>query len=258
MKSTHKQPTDYDNLYKNVWGLNYNIQPLRALRYHFVKKAFRELANYYQVKNALDVGCGIGEVIKLILESWKDAEATGFDISEEAIALARKNCPGINFFVSDMESLELEAKYDLITAIDVIEHIQDDKKALQKINNLLTENGFLILSLPHLRQYWSKNDEDGGHYRRYSKRDIVEKLHASGFSIIKTRSYGFPFPVIYHYIKNWLNKSKRFHENRLVRNTSFLTRMISSTIKFIFLFSDVDIGLGVHLLVVAKKDNESK
>lgn len=250
------KPVNYNNLYQNVWGSNYHIQPLRALRYHFVGKALRRLADHYRVKNALDIGCGVGEVIKLIVASWKDIEVTGFDISEEAIQLAREHCPGIYFLVSDMESFESENRYDLITAIDVIEHIKDDMAAIKKINNLLNDNGILVLSLPNMMRYWSKDDERGGHYRRYSKKEIIKKLQTSGFSIVKIRSYGFPFPVIYHYIKNCLNKTQRFNENRLVKTPNRLVRTISSIIKHIFLLSDIDIGLGIHMLVIATKTSK--
>jgi 2-polyprenyl-3-methyl-5-hydroxy-6-metoxy-1,4-benzoquinol methylase len=251
--SNNQQLMNYDDCYQSTWGRNYNIQPIRAMRYHFVKKALRGLAGSFPIKRALDVGCGIGDIANFVRALWKDIKVTGIDVSKEAVDLAKRNNPDIDFLVSDLESFKTEKGYDLITAIDVIEHIENDKIALTRMRHLLQDNGILLMSLPHSMRYWTKSDETGGHYRRYSKRETADKLKEAGFSIIKLRSYGFPFPVLYLYFKNWLNKSQQCNEDELVKEPTFIIRIAVSIIKYLFFTCEVDIGLGLHLLVIAQK-----
>lgn len=248
-----QQRMNYDNCYQKTWGYNYNIQPIRAMRYHFVERALEGIIGCSAIKRALDVGCGIGKIAKFISDFGKDIEVTGIDMSEEAVELAKRNCPGIAFFVSDIESFNVEKSYDLITAIDVIEHIGNDRMALQRMSQLLQDNGIMVMSLPHSMRYWTRSDKVGGHYRRYRKKEIVEKLKEAGFAIVKMKSYGFPFPVLYLYLKNWLSKSQRYSEDELVKNPKLITRIAASFIKHLFFTCEIDIGLGLHLLVIAKK-----
>lgn len=244
---------NYDDCYQKSWGYNYNAQPIRAMRYRFVKRALAEVIGQSSIKRTLDVGCGIGEIAKFIFDLGKDVDVTGIDMSGKAIELAKSNCPDIAFFISDLESFKDKECYDLITAIDVIEHIENDRLALQKISHLLQDSGILVLSLPHNMRYWTKSDESGGHYRRYSKAEIVEKLKEADFTIVKLRSYGFPFPILYLYLKNWLSKSCRYSEDELLKNPKRITRITALFMKYLFFTCEIDIGLGLHLLIIAKK-----
>jgi hypothetical protein len=75
----------------------------------------------------------------------------------------------------------------------VLEHIEDDGFFLRKTNELLADRGQLILSVPAKKKYWSRDDEIVGHYRRYEKQELYEKLIEAGYSQIDIASYGFPF-----------------------------------------------------------------
>ena len=61
-------------------------------------------------------------------------------------------------------------KYDCVIACEVLEHIEDDISFLRKVNELLINQGQLILPVPAGQRYWSKHDEIVGHYRRYEKK----------------------------------------------------------------------------------------
>lgn len=244
---------DYNDCYQKAWGHSYNVQPLRAMRYYFVKKTLGKVINQFPVKKALDVGCGVGVIAKFILNFGRNIRVTGIDISSEAINLAKRNYPAVTFLVSDIESFETTKGYDLITAVDVIEHIKDDQFALRRMNLLLRDGGIIVLSLPHSMRYWTKSDEEGGHYRRYSKAEIVEKLGEAGFDLISLKSYGFPFPIPYLYLKNQLTEFRGSDEAVMIKNPKFITRMIASCLRYVFFLCEFDVGLGLHLLVVGQK-----
>ena len=67
----------------------------------------------------------------------------------------------------------IERKYDLILLADVLEHIKDDKRIVKKLNKNLKKNGFILITVPSYKILFSKKDLILGHYRRYSKTEIL-------------------------------------------------------------------------------------
>ncbi len=216
-------------------------------------KALRALlAEPSCVKQVLDVGCGEGELSRKIMMLAPQACVTGIDVLPDRIESARQGYPHATFLVSDIETFESDQTYDLITAIDVLEHTGDDQLALERLNRLLKMGGKLLISVPHSMRYWTRMDETGGHYRRYSKMELVTKLEEGGFSIVSVKTYGFPIPVLWLYLKNLLNRSRSLNEESLAEgNHSFIFR-VSSLLKYP-LFLNIDVGLGLNFLVIARK-----
>ena len=64
-------------------------------------------------------------------------------------------------------------KFDLILLADVLEHIKNDKKIVQSLSNNLKKNGFILITVPSYKILFSKKDLILGHYRRYSKTEIL-------------------------------------------------------------------------------------
>ena len=67
----------------------------------------------------------------------------------------------------------INRKYDLILLADVLEHIKDDKKIVQSLSKNLKNNGFILITVPSYKILFSKKDIILGHYRRYSKTEIL-------------------------------------------------------------------------------------
>lgn len=84
-------------------------------------------------------------------------------------------------------------QFDCVVSCEVLEHVQDDMRFLCRANDLLAPGGQLMLSVPARQKYWSRDDEIVGHYRRYEKQELRDKLAEAGFSQIQIVSYGFPF-----------------------------------------------------------------
>ena len=81
---------------------------------------------------------------------------------------------------------------NLITCMDVIEHIENDLNILENIYSALKPEGLVILSGPAHSFLYSSWDKALGHYRRYSKRGLVEKVEKAGFCVLDA-SYGWSF-----------------------------------------------------------------
>ncbi len=142
----------------------------------------------------LDVGCGTGATLKKLEEY---GEAIGIDISEEAVRFSRqRGCRDVRLTGGD-EIPFPDQSFDCVVALDVIEHIDDDGKALRDYRRVLKSGSRLVLTVPAYRWLWSCHDDDNQHRRRYTRRLLKEKLRSSGL-IIERLSYfsTFLFPLI--------------------------------------------------------------
>jgi SAM-dependent methyltransferase len=114
----------------------------------------------------LDYGCGTGWLSNLLS---KYARVTGIDISEKAILSAANKYKHIRFFSFDASSKELpelkQEKFDIIVSSEVIEHVQDQKKYIDNIIQLLKPKGLLVLTTPTgewKKQYFYKDRSEWG------------------------------------------------------------------------------------------------
>ncbi len=89
----------------------------------------------YKIKSILDVGCASGRIIELLKVYYKDFNFLGIDIVEDQINQARKNYPLYKFSCSDVFSLDIINKYELINATGVFQH----EKNYMKLLNFLWE-----------------------------------------------------------------------------------------------------------------------
>jgi len=88
-------------------------------------------------------------------------------------------------------------KFDLILLADVLEHIKDDKKIVRELSKRLKNNGFILITVPSYKILFSKKDLILGHYRRYSKKEILNLFKK--FKIIKLTFFNFIlfFPIAF-------------------------------------------------------------
>jgi len=77
----------------------------------------------------------------------------------------------------------LQKKYDAIYTSNVLEHIKDDTASLMELYDLLKPGGSIAIFVPAFMSLWSQMDELVGHYRRYSKTELCQKVSSAGFNI---------------------------------------------------------------------------
>jgi SAM-dependent methyltransferase len=193
--------------------------------------------NNLKVDNFLEIGIGTGDMIDSLSPYF--VSGIGTDIGREAIELAKHNISDskIKFELKDIFESQEKDKYQLIVALEVIEHIEDDKGAINKINDLLTEDGKFIMSVPAHQRKWSIMDRWAGHYRRYEKKDLIKLFEENGFEVEKFYNYGFPLTNMLWFIRKRLEKSHDIMNSKIENTTrSGIDRHRVN--KFSFLFKD--------------------
>jgi len=131
---------------------------------------------------ALDVGCGTGGVLASLGSRWR---MFGTDVSR--VALAHSHRRGLDALVTAAaERLPFRRGcFALVSALDVIEHADDDRVLLAEMRAVLADDGTLLVSVPAFPGLWSAHDEALGHRRRYTPRALREAIEGAGFSVVR-------------------------------------------------------------------------
>lgn len=142
---------------------------------------------------AVDLGGGCGGWIKYVEErGWPFAELALADSSAQALLLAEEVVsPRVRRFQVDLLHLHWRDRWDVAFLLDVLEHIPEDLRALQQVHQALRPGGWLFLSVPALKGFWSHTDELAGHVRRYAKGDLAALARRSGLHLCYARYFMF-------------------------------------------------------------------
>ncbi len=143
----------------------------------------------------LEAGCGTGGNLAMLARFGK---LEAFELDEEARAIAEtkmriKVKPGI---LPDGIPFK-PGSFDVVTAFDVLEHVEQDVASLKKLGEQLTPDGRLFMTVPALPWLWSRHDETHHHFRRYTKASLNEALHKAGLEPVRISYFNtFLFPLI--------------------------------------------------------------
>ena len=156
-------------------------------------------AHVHDVQNFLEIGPGLGDVSAYLLQKHPQAKAQLLEFSERAaMQLQQRFRDEARASVQTHDLLQdtRAASFDLILAFEVLEHIEHDLLALERIHRSLRPGGFFLLSVPAFMNKWEAGDDWAGHFRRYEKDELRTKLHGCGFEICALWSYGFPITAM--------------------------------------------------------------
>jgi len=216
------------------------------------------IGHYYKDQNdlnILEIGCGAGNLTHGL---QKYGNVKGFDISPSAIEFCRNK--GLNDVhvqdVSQMDHTPYAGQFNLILALDVLEHIQDDLLVMSKVRDMLAPGGMFFINVPAHKFLWSEHDEALEHKRRYHSVELKKKLIDSGFEIV-SKSYFVsitsPGIILYRFWNNIFGRSAypktsyvilpKFLNDIMVKTLELETRML---IKF-------GLPFGVTLNIIARK-----
>jgi SAM-dependent methyltransferase len=135
----------------------------------------------------LDVGCGAGNMIHHLAQYGR---VRGIEVDARPVKIAQARGYDVQLGDATQEISFPDASFDLVTALDVIEHVDADTKILQEAYRVLRPRGHVLITTPALQWLWSRNDELNAHKRRYTAGELRTKLERAGFRINRL-SYNF-------------------------------------------------------------------
>jgi SAM-dependent methyltransferase len=119
----------------------------------------------------LEAGCGTGGNLYLLREH---GDVVGFDPNDLALELARAKQGDFHVVPGSLPARPetLGSDFDLVVALDVLEHVEDHVGAMATILELVRPGGSALITVPAVKRLWGSHDLRLGHVRRYDRRDL--------------------------------------------------------------------------------------
>ena len=162
----------YDSLWKDARF----VEPSRFNTWEIIRPLLP------QARSRLEVAPGLRPRLPL--------DGTQFlDISREAVEKLRTH--RANATVGSITAIPFpDASFDLVCALDIVEHVDDDNEAFAELARVARPGATLLLSAPLNPEAWTGFDAVVGHRRRYNLEDLLARLSAHGFTVKKSAAYG--------------------------------------------------------------------
>lgn len=155
-------------------------------RLDIVMKLIHTYAQHTNHAKILDVGCGTGMVLQA-LQAY--GTVWGIDKSEKAIRYSKEKVPGARVYIASFPEHMPNAQFDIITVLDVLEHIDQDRQALSKLTHMLKPGGIVVITAPAYKFLWTSHDDMNEHKRRYTVPELKEKVLEASLDIKKISYY---------------------------------------------------------------------
>jgi SAM-dependent methyltransferase len=238
----------YGQLGEGYWWLAGKYRILADL----LRGAFRpEKVN----PRVLDLGCGPGNFMDILA---RHGRPFGSDFSVDALRYCIER--GYTRLASaDFHHLPFRTdSFDLVTCVDVLEHLRDDERAAAELARVLAPGGLLMMTVPAFQSLWGDHDILYGHYRRYRVPSLRARLEGAGLQVERA-TYFEPLylPPLFVYRKWKLLLPRRAglaQRDDFVavgpRLNRFLTGMLAAER---FVLRHADIPFGVTIVALARK-----
>lgn len=170
-----------------------------------IKNIFSILPKDLKPKTILDVACGSGKILTAISKEMNPERSVGIDISEKIIEIAKKNNTN---YISEWITYDIfdykDEVFDLLLAVDIVEHVEDDDRFLKKVSELGKN---IVIKVPIESNFINKmvtflsggkinplrdTEKHYGHMHHYSVRDFLELIRNSNLMIMKIRYMHLP------------------------------------------------------------------
>lgn len=213
----------------------------------------------------LDIGCGTGAMLD---ELAPFGQVVGADFSPEALQFCVARGVRASLSRADVRRLPFaDASFDVVTAMDIIEHIDDDKAAASEIFRVLKPGGRLLVSVPAFPSLWSEHDEALHHYRRYTSPRLKDLFQRVGLSVDKlsyTVTSLFPLIWAYRQINNLIGSllpKRRVGGEKKANLVPFVAPVNAALLGLsrweTGLVSRLDLPFGVSVVCAARKPETS-
>jgi SAM-dependent methyltransferase len=202
-------------------------------RNHIIATLLRALAGEADAPNtAVEIGCGTGNVLRVVKASLPRATIVGMDLFMEGLSQAqtRTTAPLVQ---GNVEMSPFRDGIDLVCLFDVLEHIRDDAATLRLMRTMLAPGGRVLITVPLHPSLWSEFDELSHHVRRYRPAELLLKLRQAGFVV----EFGSPY-LLTTLIPMWVRrkvlgngKNARIRADDELRIVPFVNRIFLALLR---------------------------
>lgn len=207
-----------------------------------------------KIRNFLEIGCGTGFVLEGIQQEYPETTLSGTEFFDEGLMHARRRVPSASFEKLDARAMNDAERFDVIGAFDVIEHIDEDEQVLANLSRALQKDGHLLLTVPQHHWLWSAADERACHVRRYTRRELIDKVGRAGFEVQYVTSFvTLLVPLM------WLARQRPGQKSAKVNSEFDISDRTNRLLEFVMkielglLKTGITFPLGGSLLLLAKK-----
>lgn len=162
-------------------------------------------------KNLAEVGAGTGNFSEVLLKEPID-ELVAVEpctlvhaVLQNRLASDKRASTRNDIF--SKVSVDYGEHFDSILYINVLEHVEDDLVELETVYRALRPGGHACIFVPALPWLYSSHDAHIGHYRRYTKRELENRVRAAGFEIVRTRYFDSPGILPWLVYVKWMGKT---------------------------------------------------
>lgn len=198
----------------------------------------------------LDIGCGTGANLEMLSQF---GAAEGVDVSDDALEFCRRK--GLKVQKGLAETLPFDDEtFDLTTALDVVEHLDDDVAGLREMFRVTKSGGYSLIFVPAFMWLWGVQDDISHHRIRYTRREIIERLEKAGYTVERATYANFTFfaPILGGRTIMKLTGIKPESENNV--NISALNGIFGKIFSAeSLLLKKFDFPFGVSIVIVARK-----
>ena len=223
----------------------------RAILECFLKAIVSKLRTPQSALRILDVGCGTGANLEMLSQF---GEAEGVDVSDDALEFCRGK--GLSVQKGLAETLPFDDEsFDITTALDVVEHLDDDIAGLREMFRVTRSGGYSLIFVPAFMWLWGVQDDVSNHRIRYTKAQIVERLKKAGYAVERATYANWTFfaPILAGRTLMKVTGIKPESENNV--NVSALNGVFGKLFGAErFWLKRFNFPIGVSVVVVARKN----
>jgi 2-polyprenyl-3-methyl-5-hydroxy-6-metoxy-1,4-benzoquinol methylase len=228
---------------------------------HFWKISRRRLIlewlqRYAQDKRGLKI-LDIGGACSILSSDMRKlGQVTVIEPDSETVKIAKE------LFAIDIRygklpnDIPVEGLYDVVTLLDVLEHIDDDKEAIKSVWKLLRPGGLFLCTVPAFQWLWSSHDVALHHKRRYHCKGLFNLLQAAGFEIKRFSYYTslfFPITVLHRLARKVIPPEKPGTYSAPIQSV-FINSLLCAIMSIErFALRYVDLPFGSSLIAVCFK-----
>jgi len=218
--------------------------------------SLRQLGALHAEAVLIDCGAGTGRFVQ---EAARSCTAIAVDDHDESLEMARKRLGEEAVRRGSCTALPFaDASADIVTALDVIEHVADDRRAVDEMLRILKPGGVMVITVPAFQSLWSDWDVALHHFRRYRRSGLHALLSEAGLEVVRCdyiNVLAFPAVWVLRKWRTWFPPRSSDNGPRAEERIPppWLNRLLSACFVFPAVQTAISFPFGVGLLAVARR-----